>query len=310
MTRVPIGTPSREVARAVAERAKARMADPRAIWGIPWPWGGLNKLTGGIHKTELTVKTARPSVGKTQALVHVGDEVSNYLLTPEGKAEHPGEVAKIILGESTKEIYMQRWACIRAQVSSKRVMNGTLRNYPEQRDRFFRELEYISKLPILYLDEPKSIKHIIDFLEDGKTAWWGLDHLQVCPYLPGRPNDNSIGVLTPLITELANAAKSIAPGLVLAHTPREVDKREDRRPRMGDIKGASSVEGAARVVLGMYTDRIYQKVSPEDANKPYIVELQLLKNNNGGGTGQTVDLLFHPRTGIFEDISNITGEED
>ena len=42
------------------------------------------------------------------------------------------------------------------------------------------------------------------------------------------------------------------PGLVLAHTPREVDKREDRRPRLGDLKGGSALEGDARVVLGLY----------------------------------------------------------
>lgn len=305
-----LGTSAKEVARTVAKRAIARKNDPRVVWGLPHFSDGLNIILGGIHKTEMTVLTARPSVGKTQFFVHETEGVTSHLETPTGKQEYPDGDAKVILCESTKEIFVQRWACIRAQVPSKRVLSGTIRNYPEQWDRFMEELEYISNLPVRYLDEPKSIHDIIRFLDDGKTVWWGLDHIQVCPYLPGKANDNSIGVLTAITTELANAAKSIAPGLVLAHTPREVDKREDRRPRLGDIKGSSSIEGAARVVLGMYTDRIYLKLDPSEMNTPYVIEVQVLKNNNGGGVGQVVDLKFDPRTGLFTDISEIISEED
>jgi replicative DNA helicase len=184
-------------------------------------------------------------------------------------------------------------------------MNGSIRNYPEQAERFMEELRYIARLPVKYLDDAKTLDDVMGFLSSNHTAWWGMDHIQTCPYMPGKPNDGDVRVLTVIANNLAAVAKSVAPGLVLAHTPREVDKREDRRPRLGDIKGSSSIEGAARVVLGAYTDRIYQKVPPEELNRPYMVELQVLKNNNGPGVGQVVDLMFHPKTGQFDDVSEL-----
>lgn len=311
MTKPRLGTPGKAVAREVYRQAMARYNDPRAIWGMPHFGEGLNTLTGGIHKTSLQVWTARPSVGKTQFMVHEAESVTTFLETPLGQQEFPDGEAKIVLCESTKEIFVQRWACIRAGVRSKRVQSGKIREFPDEWDRFTEQLEIISNLPISYLDDPRSIDHITDFLNDGKTVWWGLDHIQVCPYQPGRANDNSIGVLTAITNELANAAKSIAPGMVLAHTPRDIDKREDKRPMLGDIKGSSSIEGAAREVFGLYTDRIYRDVPPEDAYKPYVVEVRVLKNNiNGLGVGRTVDFLFNPLTGQFIDVSEIAREED
>lgn len=65
----PKAKTAREVGATIAQRLKDRMADPRSIWGIPWPFVGLNALTGGIHKGELSVLAARPSVGKTTIMV-------------------------------------------------------------------------------------------------------------------------------------------------------------------------------------------------------------------------------------------------
>src|SRR5690242_2497908 len=95
---------SKEVGIRIIERMEARMADPRMVWGIPWAWKGLNKLTGGIHKAEMTICVARPSVGKTTFMVQQADTTTEYLGSAEGKSEYPGGKVKLVLCESTADV--------------------------------------------------------------------------------------------------------------------------------------------------------------------------------------------------------------
>lgn len=298
-----------DVASTVAGMARERMADPKAMWGLPWPFPGLNTLTGGIHSPELTVLAARPSVGKTQIMVQTANSVVKFLMSKEGKKQHPDGVVKLVLCESSANVFVRRWACLRSGVPARRVMDGSISQFPDKAQAFFDEVEKIGRIPVEFKDNARSLDEVVTFLSEGNTAWWALDYIQKCPYQPGRPNDGSVGPITVISGALTEVARKVAPGLALAHTPRAVDAREDRRPRMGDLKGASSLEGDARVVLGLYREAIYHKIAPEEANKPQPAELLILKNNEGGGVGRTIDLLFHPRRGIFEDVSE-TFEED
>lgn len=296
-----------QVAATVARRLDERMADPRAVWGLPWPFPGLNTVTGGIHHTEMTILAARPSVGKTTIMVQVADSVNEYLKTERGQSEYPEGVIKLVLCESTAEVFMRRWACLRAGVSQKRIMSGMVSQ--EHAERFKAELRGLWRMPIEILDTAQSIEEITRFLSSGKTAWWALDYVQKCPLSPNRANDGSVGPTTIISRELTEVARLKAPGLVLAHTPRDVDKREDRRPRMGDLKGGSALEGDARVVLGLYREAIYQRRDELDQNEPQLCELLVLKQNEGESPA-TVNLVFRPRKGHFEDVSQIMAEED
>lgn len=305
------GVSIKEASLAVAKRAKERMADPRAVWGLPYPFPGLNIALGGIHKSEMTILTARPSMGKTQTMVQTAESVTEYLLTEEGQREYPRGRVKLVLCEGTQSEFTLRWACLRSGVSKRLIETGRLRDYPEKRAAFMRELEGISNLPVDILEDVHGLDQIERFLtntEKGLTAWWALDYAQKCPVSPNKPNDGSAGCVQLVSGRLSLLAKNVAPGLVLSHTPRDVDKREDRRPRLGDLKGGSSLEGDARVVLGLYAERVYQKLSEADLGKPSPAELLILKNNNGGGTGRTIDLIFQPKKGAFTDVSDLIAE--
>ena len=96
------------VSRELIKHARARAADPRSIWGIPWGFSGLDALTGGIHLEEMTVTMARPGVGKTQFMGQIGLNVAEYLLTPEGKRLYPDQVVKLVLCEMSARSFQQR----------------------------------------------------------------------------------------------------------------------------------------------------------------------------------------------------------
>lgn len=292
-----------DVTRTLIRRAEERRADPKKIWGLPWSFDGLNKLTGGIQPIEMTIVAARPGVGKTTILAQQAATLADYLATEEGYAAHPDEVIKLVLAESSAEVFQQRIAAAQAQVSRRRILDGSASQAAY--DRYLAALSRLAELPIQYKDDARSLDEIVRFLEGGrKPVWWGLDYLQKVP------SDNSYGAITNISSVLAAVAKRVAPGMVLSQLTREVEKREDRRPQMSDLRGSGQIEADARVILGLYRERVYQKVPPEEANQPHAAELGILKNNEGGGVGQTVELLFIPKRGVFEDISEIFVDEE
>lgn len=302
---------SREVAETVWRRMDARIKDPRDIWGIPYGFKGLDTLTGGIHKEQMVILVARPSVGKTQMMVQIADHIDHYLQSDEGMADHPDGVVKLVLCEGTAETFYRRWACLRAEVSQRRVLDGSIRRWPQKVKAFTDALSEIAKRPIEVLDSAQSLDQIVAFLTSGNTVWWALDYAQKCPLAPHKPNDGSVGPITLISGALTEVARSKAPGLVLAHTPREVDKREDKRPRLGDIKGGSAFEGDARVVLGLYRESIYEHVPDDAVSQAQQAELLILKNNEGE-SGRSVPMYFYPRRGLFQDTSQfvLADEED
>jgi replicative DNA helicase len=139
-----------QVGEVVANRLKARMADPRAVWGYPWPFPGLNKVTGGIHPPELTILTARPSVGKTTIMVQCADSVVDWLKSSDGAQEAPDGVVRLVLCESTAEVFFRRWACLRAGVSYTRIQPGRVK--PAKAERFIEELRGLARFAAIEED--------------------------------------------------------------------------------------------------------------------------------------------------------------
>jgi replicative DNA helicase len=119
---------SRDVGKSLYEMAVARRADPRMVWGIPWGYPELDKLTGGIQREEMTLLQARPGVGKTSMLADIAINICLWRDTPDGleyMAKHaPEGVVRLVLIEMTAENYQQRLTCKRAGVSLRLVREG------------------------------------------------------------------------------------------------------------------------------------------------------------------------------------------
>ena len=58
------------------------------------------------------------------------------------------------------------------------MQDGSIRNHPDQAERFLHELRNLAKLPIEYKDDAQSLDEVVRFLTGSPTAWWGLDYVQ------------------------------------------------------------------------------------------------------------------------------------
>ncbi len=63
----------------------------------------------------------------------------------------------------------------------------------------------------------------------------------------------------------------------MAQVNREVDKRPDARPRMGDLANSSEIEKEADVIMTLYRDEVYNPDSPQKG----IMEIEVCKNRHG-----------------------------
>jgi replicative DNA helicase len=68
------------------------------------------------------------------------------------------------------------------------------------------------------------------------------------------------------------------PILALSQLSREVEKREDKRPLLADLRESGSIEQDADIVMFLYREDYYER---KQENKTGEVELSIAKNRQG-----------------------------
>lgn len=103
-----------------------------------------------------------------------------------------------------------------------------------------------------------------------------IDHLTQIKHAEGT-RDYRIG-----LNQVSNDIYSLAaeleiPIVVLAQIGREAEKREDKRPRLADIKESGKIEEDCDLAIGLYREDYYSEVDSEFST----LEATILKNRHG-----------------------------
>lgn len=285
---------SERVATELSEKARKMARTPMEVWGIPWGLPALDKLTGGIHEHEMTVMMGRPGNGKTSFLSLIALNVANWV-----KVNRPKQVVRLVLCEQTAHQFQMRMACMFAEVSANNVRSGATQ---AELAKYERALMMIGNLPIEYLDTPKSLDATSDWLaEGGNCAWWALDYLTIHPLSAESRTMHPTAKADALSQGFRLVAKTTAPGFVLSQMNREVEKREDQRPRLPDLRASGQVEQDAANVFGLWN-------KPTTTQAAVDAELLILKHREGP-LGK-VDLLFLPQYTRFIDTSKHPDDQE
>jgi replicative DNA helicase len=103
------------------------------------------------------------------------------------------------------------------------------------------------------------------------------------------------------ISEISGTLKSLAmqfniPIIALSQLNRDLERRDNKRPILADLRDSGSLEQDADIVMLLYRDDYYNPRSPERG----IVEINIAKGRNTG-TG-TIKLRWDAERQTFSDL--------
>ncbi|MGG1674240.1 replicative DNA helicase [Neobacillus sp. NRS-1170] len=300
-----------EIAKVIAELDKInqmKMEDHTSlqqamsfIYEAPWedqntlrnaPTGikQLDEVTGGFQDGEVTILAARPSMGKTDVMLHFAKmsgwagflplvfslEMPEKLITTRLIASTGGfnrakmRDPKRMLTPRQKD----KWSGVINELTETniQIFDGAGQTIAEMRAKTRKLMhQFPAKKPILFIDYLTLIH--------SSQPFGGNSHLQV--------------------TEISKSLKRMAkdfncPVICLAQLNRSVESRAIKRPMMSDIRESGSVEQDADVILFLYREKYYDKESQD-----YSLEIIVSKNRNG--PVGTIAVNYNEHTGKIED---------
>lgn len=270
--------------------------------GIKMGFRGLDNLFDGLHRSDLIILAARPSVGKTTLAMNI---VENVALQGLSCAVFSLEMSKVQL--------VKRMMCSVSGVSMEKIKRGTLDKSDWQKLARARELLNNSKI---FIDESSVIKpqeilskcrrlkrkHGLDLVM--------IDYIQLMTPDKSRKDANRQQDVSDISRTLKILAKEVdVPVLALSQLSRAVETRKGR-PQLADLRESGAIEQDADIVMFIHRpDRnASEKEIAEGKVQKNVAEICVEKHRNGS-TG-LVKLFFKGECTKFVDLNYETGEPE
>lgn len=239
--------------------------------GAPSGIRNLDEMTNGFQDGELTVLAARPSMGKSDVMLHIAKSSGwkNYL--------------PIIFSlEMSNESLRDRLIASTGRFSRSRMRDPFRMLSEKQKMSWTQAVGLLSETKIQIFDRSRqTVSEMRMKTRKMMHEHKGLKPLILIDYLTlihshGNESNNHLKV-----SEITKDLKAMArefgcPVIVLAQLNRGVEKRDDKRPLMSDIRESGSIEEDADIIVFLYRDAYYTK--DENDN---VMELIVAKNRNG-----------------------------
>lgn len=258
------------------------------ITGIRSLYSDLDSLTGGFQRGDLIILAARPSVGKTAFALNVALSAATIA---------SGAVAIFSLEMPAEQLAI-RMLGAKSHISLQKIKTGKLNNNDwSSINQSIAEL----RRQKFFIDDTPGVK-ISEMFAKCRTLKndYGLSMI-VVDYIQLIQGSARFESRQQEVSEISRRLKALAreldvPVIALSQLSRSVEKREDKRPMLSDLRESGSIEQDADLVMFLYRDDYYRK-KDEEVKPIEEVELSLAKHRNGP-TG-LVKLLFEKDINAF-----------
>lgn len=264
-----------------------------SITGIPTGFKLLDHMTTGFHPSDFVVIAGRPSMGKTAFALSIARNMAVRQGIPVG----------IFSLEMSKEQLVQRILSSESRVDLSKMRSGKLND--NDWDMLTTAAGRLYKSPIVVDDEPgldprglraKARRMKREF--DIKVIF--VDYLQLMHTKRQDQNRQQE------ISEISRSMKLLARELdivvvALSQLSRAVEQREDKRPRLSDLRESGAIEQDADTVIFLYREAYYRsKKDEETLDEPHETEVIIGKQRNG--PVGSFRIMFDPRYTAFADL--------
>jgi replicative DNA helicase len=257
------------------------------LTGLATGFRDLDKKLGGLQAANLVVVASRPSMGKSTLVSNIATNV----------AMTGGTVAIFSLEMSREEI-VQRLLCSTGRVDSMKLRTGQLG--PQLWQKVVHAASKMYQIPVYIDDSPQLTVTDIRAKSRRLRRAHGLqliiiDYLQL---MQGLARENRQQEIAEISRSLKNLARELdVPILAVSQLNRSLESREDKRPRLGDLRESGAIEQDADIVMFIYRHEYYH---PEAQDTKGLAEVIVAKHRSGS-TGM-VQMTFLPEFTLFSDL--------
>ena len=294
-----------EVQQAVERAIEAmdeKQRNPTARNTVPIPFGKLDEMLGGFHKSDLVLIAARPGQGKTSIAMNF---IAHAGLSTERRTEankvNPFRCAVFSLEMSAEQL-ATRLVCSVAKVNMTHALQG--KRTPQEIQRTM-EAQKKLKDAMIFIDD-NAMTTPIEILSKCRRLKRekGLD-LVMIDYLQlmqsGKRVESRQQEVSDITRTLKVAAKELdVPILLLSQMSRDIEKRTDKTPQMSDLRESGAIEQDADIIMFLHREHDAQdeRVDEETRTRCDII---VAKHRNGE-TGK-VTVRWHGEYTTFTDLN-------
>ena len=246
-----------------------------SITGISTGFVEFDRMTSGLHPSEMIVIAARPSMGKTALAMNIAE----YVAINEKLA-----VGVFSLEMSSQQL-VQRLLCSRAKVNLQRVRDGFLgeRDFPSLTAAASKLAEakmFIDDSASLSILELRAKARRLKAQQDVQLLI--IDYLQLLRSTSRRAQDNRQLEISEISSGLKALAKELKiPVIVVAQLNRQPEQRTGGKPRLSDLRESGSIEQDADLVGLLVRPEMYEEDEEARVEKAGEAELIIAKQRNG-----------------------------
>ncbi len=238
-----------DVADAVFKAADENSRRKTDLIGLDTGFKSLNRYTQGFQNGALIILAARPGAGKSAFALNLAMNIASR--------NKGGEANVAIFSlEMSAEQLVERIVANESSIKLGLVKSGMMNQ--QEWVRFNTCIEKIKNVNLYFDDSSgvtiQSIRAKCRKLKsEGKVDFVIIDYLQL---ITGSEN-NSRASEQEVIAKISRSLKLMArelevPVLALSQLSRDVEKREDKRPVMSDLRSSGAIEQDADIIMFLY----------------------------------------------------------
>lgn len=250
--------------------------DKNFLQGLKTGFTGLDNLTNGLHRGNLVILAARPSIGKTTFAMNIVENV----------AIRENAVCAVFALEMTNSELAQRMLCSVSNVSNQDALKGKLQD--EDWQKLWEARKILDKAKI-FVDDT-SMTTCPEILskcrrlksKQGRLDLIVVDHIQLMNAV--KSSDSRQQEVTEISRGLKMIAKELdVPVLALSQLSRQVTSRKGQKPVLSDLRESGAIEQDADIVMFIHRpDKAAEEKEIEQGKvKKNVAEIILAKNRAG-----------------------------
>ena len=271
-------------------RIEKLVANEGSFSGLPTGLHNFDKMTNGLQPADLLILAGRPSMGKTSFAMNIVENVAIKEKVP---------VAVFSLEMSAEQLVI-RMISSWGRIDQTRLRSGQLTE--DDWPKITSAIGIMNENARLFIDDtpalsPSELRARARRLKrEHDIGLVMVDYLQLMQ-VPGTSENR-----TNEISEISRSLKALAkeldvPVIALSQLNRQVEQRDNKRPRMSDLRESGGIEQDADVIMFLYRDEVYN----QDTTEKGIGEVIIGKQRNG--PIGTVRVAFRGEYLRFDDLA-------